>query len=69
LDKIAELTGSIALYSTLSPVSLVVGLLAAGSALFIALGLDMGKRKIFAILLASVYAFINLFWIVEFAFA
>ena len=68
LNKISTATDSFTLYEVLGPISMMFGILAAGAALFIALGLDMGKRKIYAIVLASIYAFINLFWIIELRF-
>ncbi|MFK7786488.1 MAG: zinc ribbon domain-containing protein [Crocinitomicaceae bacterium] len=65
LGAIADITGNWDVYQTVEPISVVVTFLTAGVALMIALGMDRGKKKVLAIIAASIYCVIHLYWFVE----
>lgn len=60
-----KLTGKWEFYSDIEPFSLFIAFGVSTIALLIALGLKSGNRKILAIIFASIYTIINLYWLIE----
>lgn len=66
LGIVVDMNDNWQLYDTVKPVSLIVSFLGIGVALVIALGMKRGSQKTVAIIFASVYALIQLYWFIDF---
>lgn len=60
-----KLTGNWRVYDTIEPFSLVIAFAAGCVALLIAIGLNSGVRKTLALIFASLYTLIHLYWIID----
>ncbi|MDG1331751.1 MAG: zinc ribbon domain-containing protein [Crocinitomicaceae bacterium] len=66
LGVVVDISDNWELYQTVKPFSLVVSFLGIGAALVIALGMTRGSQKTVAIIFASIYALIQLYWFMDF---
>ena len=65
LRRIIHFMHKLDLYETLEPISIAIGVALAGSLLMIAFGLRTGRRKVLALIFASICTVIQMYWIID----
>lgn len=65
ISMFVKITGNWRFFETVEPLSLIISLIGACVALFIAIGLNARGRRTLAIIFASIYTLIHVYWIID----